>query len=374
MLSARDARRGAGFAAYLWDGSTSGARLLRALLAPASALYGLGVTVRDAAYRSGVLRSYPAPVRTVSIGNLRVGGTGKTPVTRWLAGAATARGVRVAIVSRGYGGSERAAHVVGDGGSLAQSDVARSGDEAVMLARTSGVPVVAGRDRVEAARLAVETFGSRLLLCDDAFQHRRLRRDLDVVLVDAGERGGLMRLLPSGPLREPLHALGRAQVVLLCDRDASGAPGPAVRAGQLALRVRFLPVALVQPSPTGWTEIGLAALAGQRVLVVSGVARPAPIYRLLRDWEAEPAHVLEYPDHHAYETRHWQEIAQAGKDVDLIVTTEKDLVKLERFPFARGKLVAIRLGVEVADRDALLARVLGTAGAEVSAGALEQAV
>jgi tetraacyldisaccharide-1-P 4'-kinase len=97
------------------------------------------------------------------------------------------------------------------------------------------------------------------------------------------------------------------------------------------------------------------------VLAVSAVARPAALYRALRDWEADLVHVLEYPDHHAYGTGEWQAIAAAAKDVDLIVTTEKDLVKLEAFPFARGKLVALRLGVEVEDADALVDAVIGDA-------------
>jgi tetraacyldisaccharide 4'-kinase len=325
------------------------------LLTPAAGLYAAGIGVRNAAYGAGVLRTGTTSARTVSIGNLRVGGTGKTPLTRWLAQQTQARGVTTAIVSRGYLGSTREPHVVGDGTNVV-SDVARSGDEAVMLARTSGVPVVAGTDRVAAAALAVTTFASRLLLCDDAFQHRALRRDLDVVLVDAGERGGLGRLLPAGPLREPLRALRRAHVVLVREREGVAASAPPG-----ALRVRFAPRALVQPVATGWEEIGLAALAGQRVLAVSGVARPAPLYRTLRDWEAELVHVLEYPDHHAYDARDWHAIAAAAKDVDLIVTTEKDLVKLESYPFARGKLVALRLGVTIESAEELVARVIGAA-------------
>ncbi len=306
-----------------------------------------------------LVSSLPSRVsaRTVSIGNLRVGGTGKTPLTRWLAGEAARRGIAVAIVSRGYGGSAEAARVVGDGQALA-SDVEESGDEAMMLARTAGVPVVAGRDRVAAAALAVEKFGSRLLLCDDAFQHRRLRRDLDVVLVDSDEPGGLTRLLPAGPLREPVSALARAGVVVVCERDGTPVRVTAP-AGGLVVRARFAPTALVRAEAAGWYEGGLAALAGQRVLAVSGVARPGPLYQSLRDWEADLVHVLEYRDHHPYDTNDWKQISQAAKDVDLIVTTEKDLVKLERFPFARGKLVAVRLGVAIDDAAALLAHVIG---------------
>jgi tetraacyldisaccharide 4'-kinase len=344
----------------LWEGEAIGWRALRGLLVPASALYGAVVVARNAAYRAGLLRAGTVAARTVSVGNVRVGGTGKTPLTRWLAQQAAARGVAVAIVSRGYGGTTRAAHVVGDGGRVA-SDVAASGDEAVMLARTAGVPVVAGRDRVAAATLAVETFGSRLLLCDDAFQHRRLRRDVDVVLIDGDEPGGLGRLLPAGPLREPLAGLARAHVLVVCERNApAGAAARAVRPparGGVTVHARFAPAALVRAPQ--WREDALAVLAGRRVLAVSGVARPAPFYGYLREWGTVLVHVLEYPDHHAYEQSDWQEIAHAAKDVDLVVTTEKDLVKLERFPFERDKLVALRIGVTIDDADALLRAVLG---------------
>jgi len=240
----------------------------------------------------------------------------------------------------------------------------------VMLARTAGVPVVAGRDRAAAAALAVETFRSRLLLCDDAFQHRRLARDVDIVLVDGGERGGVARLLPAGPLREPLAALRRAHVVAVAERDAAstGGAAPPSHPDQLVVRVRFAPTALVRVGPHEWEEIGLAALAGQRVLALAGVARPRPLYESLRDWEADLVHVLEYPDHHPYDTKDWHEISNAAKNVEFIVTTEKDLVKLERFPFARGKLVALRLGVAIDNPTALLARVLGPLAADVLAG------
>jgi tetraacyldisaccharide 4'-kinase len=356
--------RGARLAARIWD-EDGRWRVVRGALAPASLLYRGGIGLRNAAYRVGLLSTRTAGARTVSIGNLRVGGSGKTPLTRWLAVEARARGVAVAILSRGYGGTEASPHVVGDGEGL-RSDVARSGDEAVMLARTCRVPVVAGRERADAAALAIETFASRLLLCDDAFQHRRLARDVDVVLVDPCERGGLMRLLPAGPLREPFSALARAHVIVVVDRDGGVGQAPQLRPDQLLVQARMAPTALVRVGLGEWEEIGLAVLAGQRVLALSGVARPRPLYESLRDWEADLVHVLEYPDHHAYDTRDWHEISHASKDVDLVVTTEKDLVKLERFPFARGKLVALRLGVTIDRPGELLDRVLGPLGAPLT--------
>lgn len=348
-------RTTAEFAARVWDDPGTGWRALRACLTPAAAVYGSVVMVRNAAYGAGLLGARVVPARTVSIGNVRVGGTGKTPLTRWLAMETRRRGARVVIVSRGYGGTERAAHVVGDGVRV-RSDVAASGDEAVMLARTSGVPVVAGRDRVAAARLAVDTFEARLLLCDDAFQHRRLERDLDVVVVDAEERGGLARVLPAGPLREPLAGVRRADVVLHRESDADALAEAATGAER---RIGFAPISLVVPGPDGWQERPLGLLAEKQVLAVTGVARPAPMYDTLNRWNASLADVLEYPDHHVYDTRDWKEISHRARDLDLVVTTEKDLVKLEEFPFARDALVAIRLGVLVDRADELVDHVLG---------------
>lgn len=351
-------RTTAELAARVWDDPGPGWRALRVCLTPAAALYGSAVMVRNAAYGAGLLGSRVVPARTVSIGNIRVGGTGKTPLTRWLAMEAHRRGTRVVIVSRGYGGTERAAHVVGDGVRV-RSDVTSSGDEAVMLARTSGVPVVAGRDRVAAARLAVDTFEAGLLVCDDAFQHRRLKRDLDLVLVDPEERGGLARVLPAGPLREPLAGVRRADVVLQREASAEvfeGGPTGTVR------RVRFAPTSLVLPGPDGWQERPLGLLAEKQVLAVTGVARPGPLYETLSQWNASLVDVLEYPDHYVYDTRAWKEIAHRARAVDLVVTTEKDLVKLEAFPFARDALVAIRLGVMVDRAEELVDYVLGVQG------------
>ena len=348
-------RSAAEFAARLWDDPGPGWRVLRACLTPAAAIYGAAVMARNAAYGAGLLGARVVPARTVSIGNVRVGGTGKTPLTRWLAMETRRRGARVVIVSRGYGGSERRAHVVGDGVRVC-SDVAASGDEAVMLARTSGVPVVAGRDRVAAARLAVDTFEAQLLLCDDAFQHRRLERDLDVVLVDAEERGGLGRVLPAGPLREPLVGVRRADVVLRRESNADALANDAI--GDVR-RIGFAPVSLVAPGPAGWQERPMGLLAEKQVLAVTGVARPGPVYETLSRWNASLADVLEYPDHHVYEARDWKEISHRARDLDLVVTTEKDLVKLEEFPFARDALVAIRLGVVVDNADELIDHVLG---------------
>jgi hypothetical protein len=135
------------------------------------------------------------------------------------------------------------------------------------------VPVVAGRERADAAALAIETFASRLLLCDDAFQHRRLARDVDVVLVDPSERGGLTRLLPAGPLREPFSALARAHVIVVVDRDGEVGQAPQLRPDQLLVRARMAPTALVRVGLGEW-EGSVATPAGACPRFGRGASRP----------------------------------------------------------------------------------------------------
>lgn len=317
-------------------------------LRPFSAAFAVGVGLRGAAYRLGLLRGRRAPVPVVSVGNLAVGGTGKTPVTLWVAEGLRARGARPAIVSRGYGGTARGATVVSRGsGPEVGPDVA--GDEPVMMAKCFSGPVVVAQRRLEGAARAVE-LGADVVVLDDGFQHRAIARDFDLVLLD-GRRGPL---LPAGPFREPPRAAARADAILLMGRDeqdAVDAPGEL----RVAQYHAHLEAAAVVESVAGlWHAHAMGRLAGRRVIAVTGIARPDPFYALLHRWDATIEEVFEYPDHHRYTIEQWHRIARRGHDVDLIVTTEKDLVKLEAFPFATGKLVALRIAPRVQHGAALL--------------------
>jgi len=326
-----------------------------AVLRPLSGVFGLGVALRGLGYRFGLLGSRQAPIAVVSVGNLAIGGTGKTPVTLWLAGALQARGARVAIVSRGYGGSARGVTVVSQGGGPEVGpDVA--GDEPVMLARGFAGVVIAAPRRLDGV-VAAAALGCTVAVLDDGFQHRALRRDFDLVLVD-GRRGPL---LPSGPLREPLRALKRADAVLLMARD--GQPLAAPDRVRAPVHAAFLEAVGVVESLGGvWRLAPMGQLAGRRVIAVTGIARPEGFYATLRRWEAVIDEVFEFPDHYAYRREDWQRIARRGHEVDLIVTTEKDLVKLEAFPFATGKLVALRIAPQVERAAALLDAISARVG------------
>ncbi|MDG1400537.1 MAG: tetraacyldisaccharide 4'-kinase [Candidatus Binatia bacterium] len=337
---------------------------LRVLLAPAALLFGLAVRLRGAAYRFGLFRTHAVDVPIVSIGNLTVGGTGKTPFALWLAERLCARGYRPAIVTRGYGGVLKGRVVMVGNGSELSEDVSEVGDEAVLLAERAGVPVVCGADRVAAAQKAASTNEVDLIVLDDGFQHRRLGRSMDIVLVDGRAGFGNGGLLPAGPLREPLAALRRADAVVVTKTREPGDVGARVSAavpGVPVFTAGFAPAAVIHYEDGETMVRPLGTIVGRKIVTVSAIADPTSFYELLGDLEVQPIDVLEYPDHHDFDQADWQQISKVAHAADLIVCTEKDLVKLRRFPFARGRLVALRLELrmppdEEADLLSLLAR------------------
>jgi tetraacyldisaccharide 4'-kinase len=328
----------------VWEARTPLGRTLQALLGPAALAYGAGVAVRNALYDGGLLRSRRVPARVVSVGNLVVGGTGKTPTALWLARHLAARGRRVGIVARGYRKTRAGVVVVGERGTALVS-AEEGGDEAVLLAGRFAGPVVTGERRVEAAALACARFGLDTVVLDDGFQHRALARDADLVLLPPDVT--VPRLLPAGPAREPLRALARARAALVVGDAPTSLP--ALPAGLRCFRGRLVPTALVGP---GGVEEPLAALAGRRVQPVAGIARPERLVALLERLGALPSPPLVWPDHHRYGAADVARIAEAGS-TDLVVTTEKDLVKLGARP-ALAALRALRVDLEVEDGGALL--------------------
>jgi tetraacyldisaccharide 4'-kinase len=296
-------------------------------------------------------------LRVISVGNLTVGGTGKTPTVLWLAQALQQRGYRVGILTRGYKGENDGITLVGTKGQPRVTPAA-VGDEPVMLARTFSGVVIAGRDRAAAARFARTHFALDVVVVDDGFQHRRLDRDIDLLLISGPQGAGNGWLLPAGPLREPPAAIRRADAVIITKSEGSQKfDWPGVANGTPLFYGALKSAGLVTPMQRQWRELSLAFLVGKRVLALSGIADPAPFYRAVREWDADIAEVMEFPDHHVYTQADWQAISLVSQKFDLVVTTEKDLVKLEQFPFASGKLVALRARMEIEHGDELLALV-----------------
>jgi tetraacyldisaccharide 4'-kinase len=339
-----------------WWGEGEGAvsRLLGLALRPAGAAFGLAVAARGAAYDRGLAAAARAGVPVISVGNVAVGGAGKTPAVAAIAARLAARGRRVAILSRGYGATRTEPRVVSDGRQLLLG-AAEGGDEPVLLARRlRGVPVLCGPRRAELARSAVAELGADALLLDDGFQHRALRRDLDVVLLDAANPFGNGRLLPAGPNREPRSALRRAGIVWLSrvDQAEDGGLEP-LRAlardatGRAPVESRHAPEELLD----GLLErpLGLETLRGQRVLLLSGLARPASFRRTVEGLGAEVAAERRHPDHHRFTVGDVEEALAAARRAGCarVVTTEKDAVRLPGAAAGDPRLAVVRIRAEI---------------------------
>jgi tetraacyldisaccharide 4'-kinase len=321
------------------------AALLRGGLTLASLPYGVAVSMRNWLYDRGWKKVHRASVPVVSVGNLTLGGTGKTPCVEYLARFFREHEVRVAILSRGYG-AERGRN-----------------DEALVLEENlPDVPHLQGADRVELAHTAVEELESELLLLDDGFQHRRLARDLDVVLVDATDPWGPGHLFPRGTLREPRRGLRRAHGVVLTRCDQA----PAETTSELRRQLeRFAPQALVvetRHSPreltgsNGRTE-SLETLSDRPVSAFCGIGNPAAFRRTLEGLGARIGDFRTYPDHHPYTRNDVEELqrwaAEQQEDVP-VLTTQKDLVKLRVTELGGRALWAVRIGLQVDHGEELL--------------------
>ena len=312
---------------------------VRALLA---LVYGALTALRRGAYRRGWLRTERAACPVLSVGNLAAGGSGKTPVVDWLLREAARAGCRPVVISRGYRRQGRSDVIRVKGAEGLPPDPLRLGDEPALLARRNPqVPVYVARRRALAARLAALWDRPGLIVLDDGFQHLGLARDLDVVLVDARQGLGNGRLLPLGPLREPLRAARRAHAVLI-SKTAPGA-AEALRERIAAALGGALPVFTCDYRPAGLRRLDDGArlppeaLRGRPVRLLCGIAQPEGFERTVEALGARVAGLEAWPDHHAYPPEHLERLAAALADDDLggdpaaephWLTTEKDAVKL----------------------------------------------
>lgn len=272
----------------------------------------------------------------ISVGNITVGGTGKTPATEFIASNLRDRGFKVAVLSRGYKGKKaQAINLVSDGDRIFLGP-AEAGDEPYMLAKKlKGVPVVVGSDRHKIGRYAHERFGVDALILDDGFQHVRLRRDLNILLVD-GKRGfGNGRIFPGGPLREPLSAINRADLLLVSKADSIN-PALEETIGRIApskALFRSTYAAKRLASVWGKSGAGIEALSGARVIALSAIATPGSFTGLIASLGAAVVDEAAFPDHHHYRPKDLDAVREKAvkAGADFIITTEKDAVKLERF-------------------------------------------
>lgn len=292
----------------IWYGTSATARATRAALTPASWLYRAGVFVHTRRFRDGSAVQ-PSPLPALSIGNLTVGGTGKTPVAAWAAGMLRSRGARPAIVMRGYGD-----------------------DEPLVHARlNAGLSVVVDPDRVAGVQRAMAD-GADCVILDDAFQHRRISRMSDWVLVSADRWSSDLRLLPAGPLREPIDGLSRADVLMITRKTASREAAESLGEGlvkrypNVVLAVCHLAPAELR-SATSDARMPVSWLHGRRLLATAAVGDPQAFVAQLR---AEGADLVMriFRDHHAFTLRDVTELTGLAERRDGVVCTLKDAVKL----------------------------------------------
>jgi tetraacyldisaccharide 4'-kinase len=328
-----------------------GPAAVRAILRAAEVPYAAAVAWRNHRYDTGRAVAHRVRAAVVSVGNLTVGGTGKTPMVAWIARRFAQRGSAVALVSRGY-----------------KQAVGGPNDEALELAqRLPDVPHVQHADRVAAAWEAIDRHGARVIVLDDGFQHRRLARDLDIVLLDASEPFGFGHLLPRGLLREPIASLARADLVVLSRSDMI----------EPAARDHIRGVVAEHAPRAGWIEavhrperlIGsdgrtepLDHLRGRRVAALCGIGNPAGFRHTLGECGYDVAAFRELPDHFAYPPQAIEELARwaAGSGAEAVVVTHKDLVKLRAERLGGLPLWAVSIGLEItAGRAELEARLEG---------------
>lgn len=342
----------------VWYGSRW--HVLSLALLPLSWLFRLIVAARRAAFRSGFLRSFAVDVPVIVVGNVTVGGTGKTPFTGWLAQTLQRAGYRVGIVLRGYGG--RAEHWPCDVN--AETPWQQAGDEAVLLAQRTGAIVVVAPDRVAAARRAVER-GAQIVLCDDGLQHYRLRRTAEFVVVD-GVRGlGNRRTLPAGPLREPPRRVGSADLLIVNQRQ-DGLAWPL--AAPDVPCVTFRPVLHSAYRLIDGERRALSEFRNAPVHAVAAIGHPEGFFAALREQGLTVAgHAL--PDHAPIQPQDIQFDAQAP-----VLMTEKDAVKCRAFAQSHHWVVPMEIDITASDTavvECIVQRALRASGGEAKSQAAQ---
>lgn len=331
------------------------------LLRLVSVLYALGQRVRAGLYRQNIFRTRRLDCRVISIGNLTLGGTGKTPTVMMVADILRRQGFKPAILSRGYGGQSQASvNVVNDGQqTLLSPEVV--GDEPVMMAqRLKDIPVLTGRMRYETGKYAIDHLGANVLILDDGYQHLPLHRDLNILLCDATHPFGNGVVFPAGELREPLSALDRADMICLTRSRGDDATDridgrnrkrvPVIKTG---LRVQ----SVIEVS--SGEEMAIETLQDQPVAAFCGIAHPLDFFQTLEQVSVRIVSRNAFPDHHDYSADTLQAIDDGAKHagVNCIVTTEKDAVKLKGHAFGLP-VYAVRVALEILEGQEKLDQLL----------------
>ena len=319
----------------------------------ASILYSGIIRLRNLFYQTGLFKVRKLGCRVISVGNITVGGTGKTPMVIMLANLLKEKGYRPAILSRGYRGKKkRRVNVVSDGKYIL-SGPDEAGDEPVLIAKfVKNIPVITGKDRYLTGKYAIKHFGADVLILDDAFQHRSLFRDIDIVLLDNQKPFGNGFVIPRGELREPASALRRADIIVLTGTGEtvisgkwSGARGE--WSGTHIFEACRKPRALLK-GEAGDTY-PLEHLHGKKILAFAGIAGPDSFKKTIAFAGGEVIAFISFPDHHVYTQDDVIKIQKAAlqSSAQIILTTEKDGIKLIDFPDFLRDIYLLRIEMEI---------------------------
>ena len=301
-------------------------------LTPLGWLYGCGMLLRNLFFEKGIFRSHDVGVPVISVGNITAGGTGKTPVVDFLARHFLEKGKRVAVVSRGYGRSSSGMIVVSDGKEILAT-AEQCGDEPLLLARRNPAAcVVVDEQRVRGAKFAIKEFNAEVIVLDDGFQHRAIRRTLDLVLIDAMYPPFHIPMLPAGTRRETLSALGRASGVILTKADAAAnldtVKAKIRRYTKVPIFVsRYRPEAF-RRAKTGFS-INMNSARGKSAVAFCGIAQPESFRQALVSIGMQIVDFMPFGDHHIFTREELQRVLESFKkhEASYIVTTEKDVTR-----------------------------------------------
>lgn len=346
---------------FLYRKKSAGLRAILFPLALASHPYGWAVRLRAIAYDLGAFTPKRLPCPVISVGNITMGGTGKTPLAMFLARHLVEQGIPVSVLTRGYKGRKGAGAAVTDGGTVLLSPE-EAGDEPYLMANLlKDVPILVGKDRWASGQKALRDHRVRGMILDDGYQHLQLHRDLNILLIDAEIGFGDGFLLPRGILREPISSLRRADLVLLTkvkDFEACSALESELRRRYPTLPIfhsRYEILGLVGPKKE-WESID--SVRGKRVVAISGIGNPHYFLSLLRREGADVVNEISFPDHHAYTARDVEAVEGMAKEVDWVITTEKDLVKLRRLKIDALPLRALRIEPKIWEEKEFLKKVM----------------
>ncbi len=321
-----------------------------------SKVYQLAARFRIHLYEKGILEQKSLPCKVVSIGNITVGGTGKTPMVEYVANLLKGLGLKVAVISRGYGGYAQRSGGIVSNGKTTFMELRASGDEPQLLvSKLKGIPLLVGKDRYQAGRRAIRRFGTSVLVLDDAFQHLPLKRDLDLLLLDGTRPFGNGHCIPRGTLREPAEQIKRASTFVLT--RWTGESNLTRERSMIEANVQGRPIFRCVHVPEMLLVAGrkkpldLSNLKGRRLFAFSGIARNECFRETISKLEGCLAGFLEFPDHHRYAHHDLRLIWKRARDlnVEKIITTEKDYVNIRTEIPSALQLLVLAISISFGD-------------------------